>query len=252
MNHTEEAKILLERALSEQHQRYQRLCEKVHAQQSDEQLHKLQSSLQSLQQQRSREHQQHLLHVSREGALLPVRSPVRVSGQDNAGRKDGAREIGGSGVGAGKVAGRAKSVEFGLYSTQSPVINMQATGGHSLFTSPSPSCAATPPYTSDGASLRKALRVSPSPFPGTSTIFYTTCAASSSDHSATVEANSTLAITNTHAVTHASSRHSRLSADPTLPSLSLPEEMKDNPDGRIYTKGQVWLQTLFPVPTELE
>jgi len=30
---------------------------------------------------------------------------------------------------------------------------------------------------------------------------------------------------------NSSTRHSRLSADPTVPSLTLPEEMKDHPDG---------------------
>ena len=105
----------------------------------------------------------------------------------------------------------------------SAVLNVPALGTSTLLHSPSPSCAPTPPYKSMGPSSKtvRGVRLSPSPTPDT--IFYTTGSGAPGGNWQMVSTKAS------HE--HSSSRHSRLSADPTVPSLSLPEEMTEDPAG---------------------
>ena len=100
---------------------------------------------------------------------------------------------------------------------------MHALGTSTLLPSPSPSCAPTPPYKSMGPASKTMRSVGLSPSPTPDTIFYTTGSGPPSGNWRMVSAKASRE--------HTSSRHSRLSADPTVPSLSLPEEMTDDPGG---------------------
>jgi len=245
LNNSEESKLLLERALIDQHQRYQRLCDRLNVLQGDEKLNKLKSSLEQMSQNppRGSAIQERSINLSRQSASNAVRRPVSGSNEGRIGRtnetsgdsaKEEAKGRGGVG-GAGQIDRERRLsgalVEFDLHSTRSPMMNGDNIGINStLFRSPSPSCVPTPPYTSDRAMSRMVHPLTPTPSPAPNTIFYTTSATDIQTHHAS--SNAITSNTNTRG-------HSRLSADPTVPSLSLPEEIKDNPDGIEYAKEQV-------------
>jgi len=267
----EEAKILLERALLDQHQRYQRQCDKLQVLQADETYHKLQTHLHSLQQhhnksieqQQQQQQEQQFSNHSHEGVAVPISSAI-FTAHSSSNRMINEREeervlkVAASGVGLSSSAGaeHTKSrVDFALHTTQSPVTHGRTSGSNgnsTLFTSPSPSSAPTPPYNSTGANLNNTQhqRLTPSPSPASNTIFYT---ASSPSPTHMVSGLANASHTHTHMRMHSNTRHSQLSADPTVPSLSLPAEMKDNPDGVSFSKGRmaqvcfcVWAGAFLP------
>jgi len=254
VQYAEEAKILLERALLDQHQRYQRQCDKLQVLQADETYHKLQTHLHTLQHHHNKsmeqqQQQQRFLNHSREGGAVPISSAIFTSHSSSNRMIDEREEervlkLAASTKGLNSSAGaqHAKSrVDFALHTTQSPVTHGRASGSNgnsTLFTSPSPSSAPTPPYNSTGANLNNTQhqRLTPSPSPASNTIFYTS---SSPSPTHLVSGLANTSHTHTHMRMHSNPRHSQLSADPTVPSLSLPAEMKDNPDGVSFSKGRM-------------
>jgi len=214
----EESKILLERALLDQHQRNQRQYEQIQILQAEDQFQKLQQRIQTLKGQASSDSPaQDLLSIKREGAALRVWSPK--SAHDNSPKTT--RMACSRRSSEGRAEEHSKSrVDSALRNAgstaHSPVSGDPRGSNSMLLTSPP-----TPLYTSTGLSMQQAqrMRLSPSPAPNTgNTIFYTTASPAVRKSEMGTRANS-------------STRHSRLSADPTVPSLTLPEEMKDHPDG---------------------
>ena len=181
--------------------------------QAQDQSHKLQLHIQKLKDQSSNDWPaQDLLPLKRESAALRVWSPE--PGHDNStNTKRMARSRGSEGRGEARSKSR---VDFALCAKQSP-LSGDPSGNNSMLLASPP----TPLYTSTGLSLQhpQHVRHSASPAPNTgNTIFYATASPAVGKSEMYTRANS-------------STRHSRLSADPTVPSLTLPEEMKDNPDG---------------------
>jgi hypothetical protein len=177
--------------------------------QAQDQSHKLQLHIQKLKDQSSNDWPaQDLLPMKRESAALRVWSPE--PGHDN---RTNTKRIARSRVSEGREEARSKSrVDFALCAKQSPLSGDPRSTNSMLLASPP-----TPLYTSTGLSLQHSQQVrhSPSPAPNTgNTIFYATASPAVGKSEV-----------------YSSIRHSRLSADPTVPSLTLPEEMKDNPYG---------------------
>ena len=226
----------MERALVEQHQRYQRQCDKIEVLQAGQHFHELQHQLESLHHRSAK-----MLSAGRS------RAPLKGSGNGSARAASGLTANGGSiapanGESTGANHGGIGEDEVGqvmarsmTYLGDSAELNVRALGPSGPLRSPSPGCAPTPPYASKGASLKPAglpssLRTSASPAPHT--IFYTTGRGAPSRDLSTLSAQAS----HDRRRAHTSWSHSHLSADPTVPSLSLPEEMTEDPLGVGYTK----------------
>ena len=201
----EESKILLERALLDTHKRFQRQCDKMQGIEAQQQRKTACSAIQALQSQHKKGDSATLksLSVSQNGLDNPIRDLCISNHPSQGSRSD------------------------------------QDGNLLSYITSPSlDSGPRTPAYATINSSPNKSGYESKTPCTSVKTIFYS---AGSPQVPKNVESQSEVTERSTgsraHPFSHSSSRDSRLSAASTVPSLMLPDEMKENSDGTSHTNG---------------